>query len=203
MRRRLALRRDGRAQVRLSMLYWSDSIDKDPAARAASERMFSICHKCWPKCYWVRSANWSKGIAPKFLLVDKKPLLAYCHPRFLSRASLLQMHCWSENHSLEVWRAYNYPHVTAVYWALYRLARFYNPPLAARADWKWYLEQERSLMTVFDDDHRHTASVPRCIAGGAHCCSDVGVRRTRDISVGAHGIHACPPLVFPSCASPH
>ena len=41
--------------------------------------------------------------------------------------------CWSENRSLETWRAYNYPHVAAVYWSLYRLARHFSPPLARRA----------------------------------------------------------------------
>ena len=51
------------------------------------------------------------------------------------------MHCWSENRSLESWRAYNYPHVTAVYWSLYRLARHFSPPLAVRASWRWYLTQ--------------------------------------------------------------
>ena len=37
------------------------------------------------------------------------------------------MDCWSESHSLETWRAYNYPHVTAVYWSLYRLGRWHSP----------------------------------------------------------------------------
>ena len=40
-----------------------------------------------------------------------------------------------------MWRAYNYPHVTAVYWALYRLGRHHSPPLARRKGWQWYLEQ--------------------------------------------------------------
>ena len=51
------------------------------------------------------------------------------------------MHCWSEEHSMETWRAYNYPHVCTVYWSLYRLARHYSPPLTKRADWRFYLEQ--------------------------------------------------------------
>jgi len=51
------------------------------------------------------------------------------------------MHCWSEKRSLEAWRAYNYPHVVAVYWALYRLSRHFDPPLTSRADWRWYLTQ--------------------------------------------------------------
>ena len=49
------------------------------------------------------------------------------------------MECWSEEHSLESWRAYNYPHVAAVYWALYRLARYHTPALTTRHDWRWYL----------------------------------------------------------------
>ena len=90
--------------VRASMLYWSEELDGQPERmQAASPALWTACHKCWPKCYW--------------------------------------MHCWSEKRSLETWRSYNYPHVAAVYWSLYRLARFYDPPLATRASWQWYLTQ--------------------------------------------------------------
>jgi hypothetical protein len=34
------------------------------------------------------------------------------------------MVCWTEEKSMETWRAYNYPHVTAVHWALYRAGRY-------------------------------------------------------------------------------
>ena len=51
------------------------------------------------------------------------------------------MHCWSEKRSRETWRAYNYPHVATTYWALYRLARHFAPPLTKRATWQWYLKQ--------------------------------------------------------------
>lgn len=37
--------------------------------------------------------------------------------------------------------AAQYPHVTAVYWALYRLARVGAPPMTRRATWDWYLKQ--------------------------------------------------------------
>ncbi|KAL4985453.1 hypothetical protein BDW68DRAFT_198851 [Aspergillus falconensis] len=37
-------------------------------------------------------------------------------------------------------RAYNYVHVTAAYWAMYRVARAY-PDLVSLHDWKWYLNQ--------------------------------------------------------------
>lgn len=34
--------------------------------------------------------------------------------------------CWDKARSETRWRSYNYPHVTALYWSLYRLARNYN-----------------------------------------------------------------------------
>jgi hypothetical protein len=36
---------------------------------------------------------------------------------------------------------YRSPHVAAVYWSLYRLARVGSPPLTKRADWQFYLKQ--------------------------------------------------------------
>ncbi|MHB8095056.1 MAG: DUF5695 domain-containing protein [Candidatus Aminicenantales bacterium] len=47
---------------------------------------------------------------------------------------------WSLKHTLEVPRTYNYPHVTGLYWTLYRLARN-TTGLLTRHPWQWYLEQ--------------------------------------------------------------
>lgn len=47
---------------------------------------------------------------------------------------------WPYGRSLTDWRSYNYPHVTAVYHALYRLARNYDGLVTAHP-WGWYLEQ--------------------------------------------------------------
>ena len=33
------------------------------------------------------------------------------------------------------------PHVTAVYWSLYRLGRWHSPPLTRRQPWQWYLRR--------------------------------------------------------------
>ena len=38
-------------------------------------------------------------------------------------------------------RAYNYPHVTAVYWSLYRLGRRFRPARVKRHGWRWYLRR--------------------------------------------------------------
>ena len=47
---------------------------------------------------------------------------------------------WSKKDSEDVWRSYNYPHVVAAYWALYRIARNHQG-LATHHDAHWYLNQ--------------------------------------------------------------
>ncbi|MGA2542693.1 MAG: DUF5695 domain-containing protein [Verrucomicrobiota bacterium] len=47
-------------------------------------------------------------------------------------------------------RAYNYPHVVAAYWSLYRLARN-HPGLVTHRPWDWYLDQ--AYQTVYSLTH--------------------------------------------------
>jgi hypothetical protein len=47
---------------------------------------------------------------------------------------------WNEGRGLTTWRSYNYPHVTSVYWVLYKLARQYDGLVAVHG-WEWYLSQ--------------------------------------------------------------
>jgi hypothetical protein len=47
---------------------------------------------------------------------------------------------WSKRDAERVDRAYNYPHVVAAYWSLYRLARN-HPGLVTAHPWDWYLNQ--------------------------------------------------------------
>jgi hypothetical protein len=47
---------------------------------------------------------------------------------------------WNQEASEDVGRSFNYPHVVAAYWALYRLARDHQG-LVTHHDWKWYLTQ--------------------------------------------------------------
>jgi hypothetical protein len=47
---------------------------------------------------------------------------------------------WNKAHTLEVPRSYNYPHVAALYWAMYRLARN-NTGLVSNHPADWYLTQ--------------------------------------------------------------
>lgn len=47
---------------------------------------------------------------------------------------------WDKKHSEDVGRGYNYPHVVAAYWTMYRIARNY-PEMAVSQSWDWYLNQ--------------------------------------------------------------
>ncbi len=47
---------------------------------------------------------------------------------------------WNQQASQDTGRSYNYPHVVAAYWALYRLARNHQG-LVTHHDWRWYLTQ--------------------------------------------------------------
>jgi hypothetical protein len=47
---------------------------------------------------------------------------------------------WSKEHAATVERSYNYPHVAALYWTMYRLART-TEGLVTNHDWVWYLER--------------------------------------------------------------
>jgi hypothetical protein len=45
---------------------------------------------------------------------------------------------WNKEHAMTVERSYNYPHVAAAHWVMYRLARNYSG-LVKQQTWDWYL----------------------------------------------------------------
>jgi hypothetical protein len=47
---------------------------------------------------------------------------------------------WNKTQADAVDRAYNYPHVVAAYWSMYRLARYYSGLVSAHP-WAWYLDK--------------------------------------------------------------
>ena len=47
---------------------------------------------------------------------------------------------WKKSDAESIGRGYNYPHVVAAYWAMYRLARN-NPGSVKNHEWQWYLNQ--------------------------------------------------------------
>ncbi|KAI1139284.1 hypothetical protein F5Y05DRAFT_343460 [Hypoxylon sp. FL0543] len=52
---------------------------------------------------------------------------------------------WDEDDAYAIDRAYDYVHVAASYWSLYRVARAY-PEIVKSHDWKWYLNQAYSTV---------------------------------------------------------
>jgi hypothetical protein len=54
---------------------------------------------------------------------------------------------WNKAHILEVPRSYNYPHVAALYWSMYRLARN-TTGLVSNHAWDWYLNQAYKTATA-------------------------------------------------------
>jgi hypothetical protein len=91
--------------VRLSQLYWNDQLN-DPhsvagrAATAAAPELARVCRECWPdKCNWM--ICWS----------EEKSLEAR-GPRRRRYSFVTDTVAWPM--SPQSWRAYNYPHVTAV-----------------------------------------------------------------------------------------
>jgi hypothetical protein len=47
---------------------------------------------------------------------------------------------WKKTDAESIGRGYNYPHVVAAYWSMYRLARN-HPGLVKNHEWNWYLDQ--------------------------------------------------------------
>ncbi|KAI2465948.1 hypothetical protein F4781DRAFT_371439 [Annulohypoxylon bovei var. microspora] len=52
---------------------------------------------------------------------------------------------WDEDDAYAIDRAYDYVHVAAAYWSLYRVARAY-PEMVKSHDWEWYLNQSYSTV---------------------------------------------------------
>ena len=87
--------------------------------------------------YWSDELNDQHSAAGRAATEAAPQLASVCRRCWPKACSW--MDCWTKEHSLETWRAYNYPHVTVVYWALYRAARWQSPPLTRRAGWATYL----------------------------------------------------------------
>jgi len=63
---------------------------------------------------------------------------------------------WSREASEDVGRSYDYPHVVAAYWVLYRLARDHQG-LVTHHDWRWYLGQAYETTMAMTRDARDLA----------------------------------------------
>lgn len=63
---------------------------------------------------------------------------------------------WNEKQSEDLGRSFNYPHVAAAYWVLYRLARN-HPGLVTNHPWQWYLDHAyQTTMAMMKDAPYYT-----------------------------------------------
>ncbi len=77
------------------------------------------------------------GVRKSTFFYDPKALPDYPYDKKFNWTSWTS---WSKEASNDIGRGYNYPHVVAAYYSLYKIARNY-PGLAKAHDWKWYLNQ--------------------------------------------------------------
>lgn len=63
---------------------------------------------------------------------------------------------WNQEQAESTGRSYNYPHVAAAHWVMYRLARFYNN-LETYKHWSWYLENAYHTSVAMVEQAPHYA----------------------------------------------
>lgn len=61
---------------------------------------------------------------------------------------------WDKKGSEDIGRGYNYPHVVAAYWSMYRIARN-HPGLVTAHPWDWYLDQAYETTKFMTDKNEN------------------------------------------------
>jgi hypothetical protein len=122
----------------------------DPAEIAKYEQFVDgvlwggIQFKDGPKKYGVRKS---------VFFYDPKVLPDYPYEKSFDWRSWTS---WNKDASEDVGRGYDYPHVVAAYWSMYRVARN-HPGLVRNHPWNWYLDQAyrtTMFLTGTDDQGR-------------------------------------------------
>lgn len=115
-------------------LAMKEFVEPDPEEIAKLERFVDgvlwgrIQYKTGPEKYGVRKSLF-------YYQPDKFPAGYYSN-----RYNWNTWAAWNQKASEAVDRSYNYPHVVAAYWVMYRLARN-HPGLVTNHPWQWYLNQ--------------------------------------------------------------
>jgi hypothetical protein len=155
-----------------STLYQGSHPDRGRFLQSSADHSVRLSQLFWTD--ELNDPSSAKGRAATAFAPALARVCRSCWPKHCS-----WMDCWSEEHSLETWRAYNYPHVTAVYWSLYRVARWTTPALTKRADWRWYLTRAHktamALWTHGGDPWRKKPDGTCCAAGGGTGTAQWGV----------------------------
>lgn len=107
--------------------------DPDPAEVALLER---VVDETIDGELQVNEGKHAGGVKKSLFWYDPRRLPGYYDPD----ADWSTWTSWSKEHAASLERSFNYPHVAAGYWVLYRLARD-HAGLVTRHDWRWYLER--------------------------------------------------------------
>ncbi|MBB6053153.1 DUF5695 domain-containing protein [Armatimonas rosea] len=109
-------------------------LQPDPAQVAKFERF--VDGVLWGNLQFSSGPN-KYGVRKTTFFYDPKVLPDFPYRKDINWGSWTS---WNKRTSDDVGRGFNYPHVVAAYWSLYRIARN-TPGMTKRHDWKWYLEQ--------------------------------------------------------------
>jgi hypothetical protein len=105
----------------------------DPGEIARLERV--VNETVWGKLQ-VSSGAHVGGVKKSLFYYDPQQFAGYYAPG----ADWTTWTSWKKPAAASLERSYNYPHVAAAYWVLYRLAR-HHQGLVRTHEWRWYLER--------------------------------------------------------------
>jgi hypothetical protein len=105
----------------------------EPAEVAKLERV--VDETVWGKLQIPAGAR-AGGVKRSLFWYDPKTFPDY----YDATADWTTWTSWEKDHTDKIERSYNYPHVAAGHWVLYRLAR-HRTGLVKTHDWRWYLDR--------------------------------------------------------------
>lgn len=97
---------------------------------------------------WGNIQNEDYGVKKSLFFYDPSAAPGYTYDESINWGSWTS---WNQQASSTVDRAYNYVHVAAAYWSLYRVARAY--PDTVTREWDWYLDQaQQTILRITGND---------------------------------------------------
>ncbi|KAK0646875.1 hypothetical protein B0T16DRAFT_328617 [Cercophora newfieldiana] len=102
-----------------------------------SEREVSILEEFIHNVLWGGLQNTDFSVKKSLFYYQPSTLAGYAYEKGVDWSGWMS---WNRTQASKTDRAYNYVHVAAAYWAMYRVGRGY-PALLKKKGWEWYLDQ--------------------------------------------------------------
>ncbi|KAM5344201.1 hypothetical protein ACJ41O_012738 [Fusarium nematophilum] len=97
---------------------------------------------------WGGIQNKDFGVRKSIFYYEPSAVPGYAYSKDIDWTSWTS---WNRQSAADIGRAYNYVHVAAAYWSLYRVARAY-PDIVSK-DWTWYLDQaQKTIIRMTKND---------------------------------------------------